>query len=144
MKDKSAETKTYVGVTPNRNGRGFRGYSFMPAKKKALKKGKKKAKKKARIQANAKGSSALITAQYLNSRCRSKGIPIPNPDVGFADPAKAPKGRPRKKHVTAVKSEAKVKLEIVDCLNPFCSMKLHPVWNPRKCGLCDTFRLGMK
>ena len=69
---------------------------------------------------------------------------MPNPEIGFEDPALTKKGRrPRKRVLSDVKIETNVKVEIVDCVNPFCGFKLHPYYNKKRCGDCGTFRLGM-
>ena len=113
---------------------GFRGYA-----------GITKQNPTRRVQANAKAKTALLCAKHLNFRCREKGIPLPNSEVGFEDPALTKKGRrPTKRVASDVKVETDVKLEIVDCLNPFCAFTLHPYFNRNRCGDCGTFRLGMK
>ena len=106
----------YKGVTRNKSGNGFRGNASITKKNPTR-----------RVQANAKAETALLCAKHLNFRCREKNIPIPNPEIGFEDPALTKKGRrPRKRVLSDVKIETDVKVEIVDCLNRFCWFQLHP------------------
>ena len=87
----------------------------------------------------------VFVSQSENFRCREKGIPIPNPEIRYEDPALTKKGRrPKKRKILDVKMETDVKVEIVDCLNPFCPFTLHPYFNRKRCGNCGTFRLGME
>ena len=85
----------YKGVTRNKSGNGFRENASITKKNPTR-----------RVQANAKAETALLCAKHLNFRCREKDIPLPNPEIGFEDPALTKKGRrPRKRVLSDVKIE---------------------------------------